>query len=88
MKSGRPALRGKIMSNIIEILSEFRFPVNISFIQRKIKERTGSLPSWNTVKKYLEELAVLDKVEKIVTPHSKKENEKGIILYRLKKREY
>ena len=85
MKRGRPSKRSLIMAKILETLSEINFPANVTYIQKKIAKKIGELPSWNTVKKYLEELAMLDKVEKVVLPHSKNKNKQGLTVYKLKK---
>ncbi|MEM5821139.1 MAG: hypothetical protein QXP34_02345 [Candidatus Aenigmatarchaeota archaeon] len=83
MKRGRPSLRFKIYSLIEEYFSLHPYPSNVRKITMFISERLNKKISWNTTKKYLEELVRLDRVKKMETPHSKKANEKGITLYYL-----
>ena len=80
MKRGRIPLRDKIKPKVFEIISKYNFPLTISFIQREIIKE-GRNVSWNTVKKYLEELVKEKKVKKIWLPHSKKERKKGLKVY-------
>ncbi|MEM5828046.1 MAG: hypothetical protein QW197_00880 [Candidatus Aenigmatarchaeota archaeon] len=83
MKRGRPSIRFEIYSLIEEYFSLHPYPSNVRKITAFISERLKKNVSWNTVRKYLEELVKLDRVKKMETPHSKKPNEKGLTLYYL-----
>ncbi|RLI97729.1 MAG: hypothetical protein DRP00_03590 [Candidatus Aenigmatarchaeota archaeon] len=85
MKRGRPTKRYKVQTKIIECLEEFNTPASVNAITRFVREKLRENISWNTVKKYLEELVEMGKVEALSTPHSKKEGEEGLTIYALKK---
>lgn len=85
MKRGRPSKRFPIQSLILEVLREGKVPMSVLSITKKISEKTNSNVSWNTVKKYLDELVRLDKVRSITLPHSKIEGKDGLTIYTLKK---
>ncbi len=81
MKRGRPSIRYVIYELVSEYFSLFPYPSNVRRICKFISERLQSEVSWNTVKKYLEELAKMDKLKKIKLEHSRKKGEEGITLY-------
>ncbi len=85
MKRGRPNIRNQIQPKILEILSKSNFPMNVSTICNHLSSEMKKPVNWNTVKKYLEELVKLDKVQAIPLPHSKEENKTGLIVYSIKK---
>ncbi|MEM4959011.1 MAG: hypothetical protein QXX12_03945 [Nanopusillaceae archaeon] len=83
MRKGRPSKRFEIYRLIEEYFKENPFPSNINRILKYIYEKTGQKYSWNTFKKYLEELAKLDKIKRIKLPHSKIKDKEGLTLYYL-----
>ncbi|MBU5682225.1 MAG: hypothetical protein QXW35_01315 [Candidatus Aenigmatarchaeota archaeon] len=83
MKRGRPSKRFEIYRLIEEYFKENPFPSNINRILRYIYEKTERKYSWNTIKKYLEELTKLDRIKKIKLPHSKIKEKEGLTLYYL-----
>jgi len=85
MKRGRPNIRSHIQPKILEILSKSNFPMNVSTICDYLSSEMKKPVNWNTVKKYLDELVKLDKVQAIPLPHSKEENKTGLIVYSIKK---
>jgi hypothetical protein len=85
MKRGRPAKRYVIYEKILEYFEKNPFPSNVEKIREFISKELNENVSWNTVRKYLEELVKLDKLRKIVLPHSKDKNKEGITLFERKK---
>jgi hypothetical protein len=85
MKRGRPSKRYLLYEEIIEYFEENPLPSNVDKIRKYISKKMNKNISWNTVKKYLEELVKLDKLRKIVVPHSKEKGREGIVLYEKKK---
>lgn len=85
MKKGRPTKRFLIYKLIEEYFRENPYPSNINKITAYISQKSGKKISWNTVKKYLEELVRLDKINKINLPHSKNKEKKGLTLYSYEK---
>jgi len=85
MRRGRPAIRSLMHETLVTLLSESPVPLTISNLAKIASERTGRRLSWNTAQKYLQELVELNKVQPLVLPHSKKENEAGLTVYMLKK---
>lgn len=85
MKRGRPTVRVVLQKNIIEVLSKFQTPINISTLTNEISRNLNKQISWNTVEKYTRELVETGKVEPIQLPHSKNANKNGLVLYALKK---
>jgi hypothetical protein len=85
MKRGRPTVRSQVQPKILEILSKSNFPLNISSICRYMSLEIKKPVNWNTVKKYLDELVKLEKIQAIPLPHSKKEDRTGLIVYSVKK---
>jgi len=81
MKRGRPSKRYEIYALIEEYFSTNPYPSNVKKISEFISQRVGKTISWNTVKKYLEELVRIDKVKRIQTHHSKIPEKTGITLY-------
>jgi hypothetical protein len=85
MKRGRPNIRSQIQPKILEILSKNNIPMNVSTICSYLSSEMKRPISWNTVKKYLDELVRLDKVQAIPLPHSKEENKTGLTVYSIKR---
>ena len=85
MKRGRPNIRRLIQPKILEILSKTSIPLNISSLRKQLSLEINKPVNWNTLKKYVDELVKLEKVEPIYLPHSKKPGEKGLTLYTIKK---
>ena len=85
MKRGRPSKRYIIYEKILEYFEKNQIPANVERIREYISKELNENISWNTVKKYLEELVRLDKLRKIKLPHSKDKNKEGIILFEKKK---
>ncbi len=84
MKRGRPNVRREIQKEIINVLSTKNIPMTTSNIAREISKKLNKRVSWNTVEKYIKELVNMDKVTPIQLPHSKKQGERGLTLYKLK----
>nr|MCC5994237.1 hypothetical protein [Candidatus Aenigmarchaeota archaeon] len=61
---GRVAYRHFFYPLLLNILDS-TVPLNVEAIRRSASEKLGKNVSWNTVKKYLEELVREGKVEKI-----------------------
>ena len=85
MKRGRPSIRIAVQEVLLNLLKESQVPMTISLLTRLASERTGRSLSWNTVQKYLSELATADKIQTISLPHSKNEGKKGLTVYTLKR---
>lgn len=85
MKRGRPSIRYKIQQEIILLLTRFDTPIAISSLRKEISKSVAREISWNTVKKYVQELVESGKVQAIQLSHSKIENKPGLVLYSLKK---
>jgi hypothetical protein len=85
MKRGRPSVRTIVIDALLQLLRESQVPMTISLLTRLASQKTGRMLSWNTVQKYLAELAAADKVQTISLPHSKEEGKKGLTVYILKR---
>lgn len=85
MKRGRPSIRILVHETLLGILKESQVPMTISLLARLASEKTGRTLSWNTIQKYLTELAAADKIQTISLPHSKEEGKKGLTVYTLKR---
>ncbi|MDI6798445.1 MAG: hypothetical protein QMD12_00365 [Candidatus Aenigmarchaeota archaeon] len=85
MKRGRPSERGAIQTSILEVLSSTQIPLTISSLAKMISQKVGRTVSWNTVRKYLDELVQIGKVQPLRLPHSKIEGKNGLTVYQLKK---
>ncbi|MEM0480875.1 MAG: hypothetical protein QXQ14_01680, partial [Candidatus Aenigmatarchaeota archaeon] len=66
---------------ILEYFEKNKVPSNVDKIRRYVSQKLNQEVSWNTVKKYLEELVKLDKLKKIILPHSKEKDKEGLTLY-------
>ena len=84
MKRGRPHIRDIIQTSIIETLSSSSTPLTVSALAKIVSAKLNKTVSWNTVEKYLIELAGADKVRPIPLPHSKIEGKIGLTVYQLK----
>lgn len=85
MKRGRPSIRNTMLEAIVQLLSQSQVPLTISVLAKQSSQILNRRISWNTVQKYLQELVELNKVQPLILPHSKKENEAGLTVYMLKK---
>jgi len=61
---GRTPYRHFFRSLLLNILDSY-IPLNVEAIRRTVSIKLGKDVSWNTVKKYLEELVKEGKVEKV-----------------------
>lgn len=72
---GRRPYRQVFYSLLLSILKE-EIPQNIEAIRRYLSLKLGKEVSWNTVKKYIDELVDMGKIEKIqagkITMYKKK----------------
>jgi len=55
-KRGRPVLRATFRERISQLLSQCPYPVTVQTIRQAVLQTTARPCSWNTVKKYLDEL--------------------------------
>lgn len=85
MKRGRPNIRSLVQSSIIEILDQSTTPQTISSVNRFVSQKLGKTISWNTVRKYLNELVNENKVRALQLPHSKEDGKIGLIVYIIQK---
>lgn len=85
MKRGRPSIRTVVIDALLQIFKDSQVPMTISLLARLASEKTNRTLSWNTIQKYLAELAAADKVQAIALPHSKEEGKKGLTVYILKR---
>ncbi|MBI1978587.1 MAG: hypothetical protein HYS62_00830 [Candidatus Aenigmarchaeota archaeon] len=85
MKRGRPNIRQTIQTNIITILDRMGTPITISTLLREITTTISRKVSWNTIQKYTQELVESGRIQATQLPHSKKENQNGLVVYTLKK---
>ncbi|MEM0242993.1 MAG: hypothetical protein QXT34_00860 [Candidatus Aenigmatarchaeota archaeon] len=83
MKRGRPSKRFEIYELINEYFKENPYPSNVNKIAEFIFQKSNKKISWNTLKKYLEELVKIDRIKRIIPPHSKDSSKTGITLYYL-----
>lgn len=83
MKRGRPSKRFEVYELIEEYFKENPYPSNVNKIINYIYEKFNKKYSWNTIKKYLEELHKLDRIKKIKLPHSKIKEKNGLTVYYL-----
>jgi len=85
MKRGRPNVRNKIKPLLIEAISSNRVPRSVNSLKKDVEEELEKEISWNTIKKYLDELVKTEIVQPIVLPHSKTEKKEGLTVYTLKR---
>lgn len=85
MKRGRPKLRNQIKNLIIDALKSTGSPMTINTITANISGQMKRNVSWNTVRKYVQELVEVNKVYATALPHSKMEGKKGLTVYMIKK---
>ena len=71
MKRGRPNVRNKIKPILIEILTLDRLPRSANSLKKSIDKELKKDVSWNTIKKYLDELVQTDVIQPIRLQHSK-----------------
>ena len=57
MKRGRPAMREQYCREILDVLAVYRYPATASTVQRMLDARHLTPCGWDTVDKYLRELA-------------------------------
>ena len=58
MKRGRPAMREEFRREILTVLGDHQYPATASTVKRLLDSRRMRPCGWDTVLKYLEELAV------------------------------
>jgi len=80
MIRGRKSIEQIIIPLILSILAEFKH-ANTNFLRSEISKRLEKEISWNTVRKYTEQLIILGKIGAYTTPGSQK---KKFIVYELK----
>jgi len=85
MKRGRPNIRNKIKPIIVEIISSNKLPTSVNNLKNGIEKELKKEISWNTVKKYLDELVKTDVIQPIILPHSKIEKKEGLTVYTIKR---
>ncbi|MCX7911066.1 MAG: hypothetical protein N2505_05760 [Endomicrobia bacterium] len=61
---GRKPYRQVFYSILLSVLDE-HIPQNIEAIRRHVSIKVGKEVSWNTIKKYVDELVEMGKIEKI-----------------------
>lgn len=86
MKRGRPSLRNRIKKELKEIIQSYQTPFTISSLRILVSSKLGRKISWNTTKKYVEELVQEGLLEEVKLPHSKKEGKHGLSVYIIKTR--
>jgi predicted transcriptional regulator len=85
MKRGRRSVREEVKAQILDVLSNTKLPLTTSSIKKLILKKFDKNLSWNTVKKYLDELVKENHLTILDLPHSKKKGKKGILVYILKR---
>jgi len=85
MKRGRPNKRLKVQTTILESLQQMNAPLTISSMARLVSDRHNEQISWNTVRKYVNEMIATNKIEAVRLPHSKEEGKDGLTVYMLKR---
>jgi len=85
MRRGRPSVRGQMKDLIIESLTNSRVPLTTATLCNLISAKLNKKVSWNTVQKYIDELAQANRISAMQLPHSKQENKPGLTVYTLKK---
>jgi len=85
MKRGRPNVRNRIKPLIVEIISSNRLPISVNNLKKGIENELKKEISWNTVKKYLDELVKIDVIQPIILPHSKVDKKEGMVVYTIKR---
>jgi len=85
MKRGRPNIRNRIKPIIVEIISSNKLPTSVNNLKNGIEKELKKEISWNTVKKYLDELVKTDVIQPIILPHSKIEKKEGLTVYTIKR---
>lgn len=78
-KRGRPALRATLRERISNTLSQYPYPITVQTIRRALLQTTARPGSWNTIKKYVEELAAEGIVIRQSLPTENKR--KPLVLY-------
>ncbi len=85
MKRGRPNKRSKVQNTMLDILKEMNSPLTVSSMARLASEKLNEQISWNTARKYIQELVEINKVEAVRLPHSKENGRDGLTVYMLKR---
>jgi hypothetical protein len=57
MKRGRPAMRAQYRREILDVLASYQYPATTSTVKRMLDTRRLHPCGWDTVEKYLQELA-------------------------------
>lgn len=85
MKRGRPNVRNRVKTAILETLERSQVPLTTSSVKNSISKELNQNFNWNTIQKYLNELIQTNKITTINLPHSKTPNKSGLTVYTLKK---
>ncbi|MBN2042437.1 MAG: hypothetical protein JW754_01375 [Candidatus Aenigmarchaeota archaeon] len=78
---GRKPLKIAVESVIMEVLDQIDFPVSCNILKKEVGKKMGRDIHFDTVKKYVEDLARKNIIFKKQLPPAKKEHKKGVILY-------
>ena len=84
MKRGRPALRATFREGISNTLSQYTYPVTIQTIRKALLKTATRPGSFDTIKKYLEELTADGIV--IRQPRPAERKQKPMVLYLMRGR--
>ena len=78
---GRKPLKILVESVILEVMDQVDFPVSCNILKREVSKKLGKNIHFDTVKKYVEDLAKKNMIFKKQLPPAKKEHKKGVTLY-------
>lgn len=70
MKRGRRSQETQFKMLILDIVKTAETPLTIEVLRKLISNRTGKNCSWNTVRKYLNQLVEEHKIVRTELPHS------------------
>jgi Fe2+ or Zn2+ uptake regulation protein len=79
MRRGRPSLRTASRQSISEVLRRHPYPVTVQTVHQDLVRSASGPGSWNTVRKYLDDLASDGVVIRQVLPVERKR--KPLVLY-------
>ena len=80
MKRGRPAMRNDFRESILGVLGGYEYPVTVTTVKKLLDARRTHPCGWDTVRKYLNELAEERLVLRGQIPHTEHETVGGEIL--------
>ncbi len=78
---GRKPLKVMVESAILEVMDQFDFPMNCNLIRKEVGKKLGRDIHFDTVKKYVVDLASKNMIFKKTLPPAKKEHKRGVTLY-------